>query len=568
MNRHQHEIQVLREQLAALRQQYSRCSGIAFDVIASFHETFRRACRQDHGAFDASLQLSDVLLIPLSVKQQQIEISPSDAMRSVIASVLCADASDVVAIELEFEGGCTVWPELNQNHETAESRDNAETQLRSLQLIAGEPRRLLDCLPHREKGAFRLRRIGGELCLLRLEIRPKLAPCESDVSSTKLAHDGDYGPRSRRSPYKGTLWKALQFWRNGRTDLAMEVALAHASDAERSAVDLLRATLVPDDDAAWLSHVNKYVEQFAIAPIRLRPGKEPRFLRLDATPTRTVSNGPVVTVIMSAFNAESTLEFAAGSILRQSWQPLELIIIDDHSSDDTWQIAQRIERLDSRVKTYRNSVNVGPYVSKNLALRIATGAYITCQDADDWAHPERIEKQVEAMRGNGGFAPACVSRCLRVDRNGAFTGFTRVGRQSDDGALQTAHVTCMIESGFMRRQVGYWDSVRFGADGEMLERLERILGDRFLNIRQLSLLALDGPTSLTNHSVHGISRISGLSPTRRAYRDGWRQWHETLSPDNAYIDFPQTVRPFLAPAECAVSPDEVLRLVHARGVSA
>ena len=118
----------------------------------------------------------------------------------------------------------------------------------------------------------------------------------------------------------------------------------------------------------------------------------------------------------------------------------------------------------------------------------------------------------------------------------------------------------MVEAEFMRRYVGHWDSVRFGADGEMLERLERILGQDMLRLRQLSALSLDSPGSLTSDPVHGISKTAGLSPVRRAYRDAWREWHATLTSNSAYVDFPQSDRPFAAPDQCVV-PSAAMKLV-------
>jgi hypothetical protein len=116
----------------------------------------------------------------------------------------------------------------------------------------------------------------------------------------------------------------------------------------------------------------------------------------------------------------------------------------------------------------------------------------------------------------------------------------------------------------MKRYVGHWDSVRFGADGEILERLERLLSEDLLRLRQLSVLSLDAPRSLTNDAAHGISRSAGLSPARRMYRDAWREWHSTVTADSAYIEFPQLRRPFVAPAACVVHTAEA-ELVRASG---
>jgi glycosyltransferase involved in cell wall biosynthesis len=450
---------------------------------------------------------------------------------------LCADSSQVVVVRLSFEG------RHGARKVAGEAVDDSSVGRTSflVRLVAGESRELFDIEALAQTSEFTLCRVGGEPCVLRLRIDDEVDTNAQEVPAIP----------SRRAPSKGTLWKAQELLREGCAERAMEVALAYATEVERPALALLRATLAIDD-AEWLANVNAYVEPFGITPIRLEKANASRFLRLAADAPRFISGGPLITVIMPAFNAETTLELAAGSILKQSWTEIELIIVDDFSADGTWGIAQRIQDLDARVRLLRNDVNVGPYVSKNLAMSMARGAYITCHDADDWAHPQRLEGQIEAMKSNGAAARACVGSWLRLKETGAFTGFTGVGRQSHDGALRLAHVTCMVESEFMRRYVGHWDCVRFGADGEMIERLERILGDGLLRLRQLSALSLDAPRSLTNNPVHGISNTGGLSLTRRAYRDAWRQWHAAIKLESAYIDFPQTRRPFVAPDACVV----------------
>lgn len=516
---HKQEVEVLKEQVAALRRQQARSAEMAADVISAFGETYRRAHRLSEDGADASIRVTDsAVLFPLGVKDQHVVLSSSDTMRIVSATALCVEACDVVTLRLESEAG-----------------------VRIVQLIAGEPTQLLENVPAGESVAFKVRRVGSELCLLRLETASRIV-------------------RNRRPPSKGTLWKALQLLRADRADLALEVALGQASDIERRALSLLHATLAVSDEAAWLSHLNDYVGQFDIAPIRLRSGNQPRFMRLDAQPARVVTSGPTVTVIMPVFNAQRTLEFAAKSILNQTWQSLELIIVDDCSDDDSWTIARQLAHADSRVKVHRNPVNVGPYVSKNVALSIAQGKYITCHDADDWAHPQRIEKQVDVMCPDGRAVRASASGFVRMSASGVFNGLTRIGETSHDGALRLAHVSCMFEGDFMRRYLGYWDTARFAADGEMLERVTQILGAEFVELRQLAIFSLDAAGSLTNDPAHGVSKLNGLSSVRRSYRDNWRKWHAGLSLETAYLPFPQLQRRFEAPPECQV-PKPLVDLV-------
>ena len=552
----------LRAQLGHLRRECERSANMTAEVIAAFGDVFRRErrVRKDPGSLgSAEALLADgaAALLPLGVKEQTVAIRPTRAARRISASVLCKDSSQVVIVRLSFEPSQAQCVRAVAS-ETVGAEGTIPTTF-LVRLAAGESKELFEITANAQITRFTLCRVGGEPCVLRLQFDRA-----EDAATGQSAKEGSVvRPHGHRAPTKGTLWKAQELLRDGCADRAMEVALAYATDVERPALALLRATLAKDD-AEWLANVNAYIEQFGLAPIRLEDTNAPRFLRLTADAPRTVSGGPLVTVIMPAYNAERTLALAAGSILKQSWAELELIIVDDSSTDTTYEIAQRIARLDPRAKAFRNSVNVGPYVSKNVALSIARGNYITCHDADDWAHPQRLENQVEALKGNS--ARACVASWLRLDETGAFGGFTSVGRQSHDGALRLAHVTCTIEAEFMRRSVGHWDCVRFGADGEMLERLECLLGDELLKLRHLAVLSLDTPQSLTNDPVNGISKRGGLSASRRAYRDAWRQWHATLKPGNAYISFPQGGRPFAVPEECIV-PSTTMKTVLSRTVA-
>ena len=548
-----HQLADTRAQLEQLQQECKRAAAMTAALIAAFGEEFRREQRRRRKESDTHepqpvLRHSGAFLLPLGVVDQSI-LMEAPSIQEVSATVLCSDTSEIVALRLSFRRAqldriCRI---------SGERVDHPDPDYCAflIRLIAGEPKVLFEARPSSEHIELKVHRVGGAQCALRL------LGSTSRQSLRCIPADLD---KNTKGPSKGVLWKAQQLLHEGRPDRALEIATAYATERERPALSLLRATMVSNHEAEWLTHVNQYVGQFGLARIRLIGQNGPKFFRLDAETPSAVTEGPLVTVLMAAFNAERTLSLAAQSILKQSWTQLELIIVDDCSSDTTWEITQRIARSDPRVRVRRNSVNVGPYVSKNVALSMARGAYITCHDADDWAHPQRIEKQVEALLATNGRSPACIAGWLRFDESGQFTGVTRVGRQSDDGALQIAHVTCMLEADFMRKHVGYWDSVRFAADGEILERLELILGQNFLKLRQLAVLSLNSPQSLTNDPVHGISRVSGLSPVRRAYRDAWRQWHATLTPDRAYLPFSAS-RPFPAPDECKV-PREALDLVR------
>lgn len=102
---------------------------------------------------------------------------------------------------------------------------------------------------------------------------------------------------------------------------------------------------------------------------------------------------PVVSVIMPARNAATYLREAVGSILAQSFPDLELIVVDDASTDETPSMLRDLARSDPRLRHLREE-SAGVIAAANLGAREAGGRYLARMDADDVAFPDRIAKQV------------------------------------------------------------------------------------------------------------------------------------------------------------------------------
>ena len=98
-----------------------------------------------------------------------------------------------------------------------------------------------------------------------------------------------------------------------------------------------------------------------------------------------------VSVIMPAYNAETTLPQAVDSALRQTEPRLEVLVIDDASTDGTAAVAEELAARDSRVRLLRSPENRGPAAARNRGLAAAEGAWIALLDADDEFAPERLE---------------------------------------------------------------------------------------------------------------------------------------------------------------------------------
>jgi hypothetical protein len=462
------------------------------------------------------------IILPVRLQAQELRIRELGD-RSVWVTALSADGAATHYLEYTTQDG------------------ESPSTVHALRLRAGHPVRLESA-----KGAISFRRHRGELYLVRVETR---ASAENDAGMSSV----------EKARPRHTLWRAQEMARDRPPAEALIFARATAGDStEKLAIHLLEANAFVDDDQLWLESVNRYLAPLGIAPLELTSALgSSRFERLCTRRVPDIDRGPLVSVLMPVFNAERTLAMAVQSILGQTWRPLELILIDDASSDGSAALMRELGQGDSRIRLLRNTVNVGPYVSKNRALGIAAGKYVTVHDADDWAHPQRIENQVGVMERSDGVLVAHMARMVHMDDEGRFNGMTMQGQSSVDGAMRDAPMTCFFETAFMRRQLGYWDSVRFAADGELIERVQCVAGERFRRLQMFALMYRACEGSLTHDPAHGISRDRGLSPIRRFYRDQWRIWHRQMANTGSYMTFPPSTRLFPAPDDMVVAPADI-----------
>jgi len=112
------------------------------------------------------------------------------------------------------------------------------------------------------------------------------------------------------------------------------------------------------------------------------------------------TSGPVVSVLITAYNREAFLAEAISSVLASSYQNLEIIIVDDASKDNTAAIAKSFGANDQRIKVFVNEQNLGDYPNRNKAASYATGEYLMYVDSDDLIYKESIGKAVSLMMAN------------------------------------------------------------------------------------------------------------------------------------------------------------------------
>ncbi|WP_146938871.1 glycosyltransferase family 2 protein, partial [Cerasibacillus quisquiliarum] len=288
-----------------------------------------------------------------------------------------------------------------------------------------------------------------------------------------------------------------------------------------------------------LHYFNRVMALYDLAPITFKEGgmtyDDLQTTRVD----KQITTGPKVSVILPAYKAEDGIQTAIESILSQTWRNLELLIVDDCSPDGTLDVIKQYAERDERIKVFQTPENSGPYIARNIALKEATGEFVTVNDADDWSHAEKLERQVTHLIKNPHIIANTSSHARLTEQLKAY-------RRGTPGKYIFPNMSSLM---FRREPVmeklGYWDSVRFAADGEFKRRLLRAFGKN-------SIVDLEtGPLSLPRQSVTSLTASSAFGyngffmGARKEYVEAFTAYHE--SADSLYYPYRQEKRLFPVP---------------------
>ncbi|MDO9478185.1 MAG: glycosyltransferase family 2 protein [Pseudohongiella sp.] len=128
------------------------------------------------------------------------------------------------------------------------------------------------------------------------------------------------------------------------------------------------------------------------------------------------SKRPEVTVVTANYNCEKFIASTMDSVLKQSFQNWEMIIVDDKSTDRSCEIIETYCEKDNRIQLVKLEDNVGPAEARNTAIRLAQGRFIAFLDSDDQWTPEKLEVQINFMK-QGEFA-LTFTEYKKIDEDG------------------------------------------------------------------------------------------------------------------------------------------------------
>ncbi len=242
-----------------------------------------------------------------------------------------------------------------------------------------------------------------------------------------------------------------------------------------------------------------------------------------------------VSVIIPTFNRVEYLKKAVKSVLDQTYQQLELIIVDDGSDDGTAELIAQLKQKSQRKILYIHQGNMGAAAARNRGLEAASHDFIAFLDSDDWFHPQKLAIQVDAMQANPDFLIShtqeiwyrkgkflnqkkthekcsgnIYSRCLKLCAVGMSTIMLRKVLIQDIGFFDEEFICCedydywlrasikypflLVDNALTFKQGGRVDqlSVKFatGMDRYRIRAIEKILSSKSLSTLQ-ARMALD-----------------------------------------------------------------------------
>ncbi|MBE6318387.1 MAG: glycosyltransferase family 2 protein [Bacteroidales bacterium] len=148
--------------------------------------------------------------------------------------------------------------------------------------------------------------------------------------------------------------------------------------------------------------------------LMLRSKRLRRYVAKRHQDTKRVSGAVKVSVVMSAYNEAHHIERAMLSVLRQSFRNIELIVVDDASTDNTLDVIRTVAAVDSRVRILRHEENMGLSASRHTGWKEALGDYVQFVDGSDTLNPYAIERMYDQAKMSG--AEIIVMAMQRVSR--------------------------------------------------------------------------------------------------------------------------------------------------------
>ena len=191
---------------------------------------------------------------------------------------------------------------------------------------------------------------------------------------------------------------------------------------------------------------------------------------------------PLISVIMSTYNNSGSLEASIKSILNQTYENIELLVIDDGSKDDTREIIKKLK--EKRLRPFQNRSNIGLTKSLNKLIPLSNGKYIARQDDDDTSFPNRLEIQVKKLENSK--YKVCTSRATKKGSDKKIPGLSYYLPSKLIMKIKNPHIhgTLLIEKNCLNEIGMYDENFYYAQDYKLFSDLTK---------RQIPILKIKQP---------------------------------------------------------------------------
>jgi len=263
---------------------------------------------------------------------------------------------------------------------------------------------------------------------------------------------------------------------------------------------------------------------------------------------------PLISVIIATYNRANCIRKAIRSVLTQAYRNIELIIIDDGSTDKTKEIVQ-LFLFDKRVHYVRQE-NKGASIARNNAIKISKGKYIAILDSDDfWCGPKKLEKQVDFLERNPEYA-LVGGGVIEVDKKGKeIMRYLLLENDEDirkailvDNAF--AHATALFRKDTWEKVKGYDEEFDGLEDRDLWLKIGRL--SKFYNFQEFFACHVGHDHKNLSYLDKNYSRTRQLKfniKLRKKYRNDYPGYRKAIlfcwaSYFYSFLSFKQKLRPF------------------------
>jgi len=243
---------------------------------------------------------------------------------------------------------------------------------------------------------------------------------------------------------------------------------------------------------------------------------------------------PLVSVILPTYNRAKYITKAIESVWRQSYKNLELIIINDASTDATGKLVGRFAKYNPKIIILRNEINLGIVASLNKGIKAAQGKYIARLDDDDvWCDDKKIEKQVDFLEKNQEY---CLvgGGVIKIDKNDK--EIVRYLLPKEDEYIRKtilvnnvfAHTTVLFRKDTFLKVGGYDGEFAFIEDWDLWLKMGKV--SKFYNFQEFFVYYLDqehdDPYHYRNYKIRRNVKVN--IALRKKYMDYYPHYRKAI----------------------------------------